>query len=181
TDVAGATSQLADERGTLAAAISNLQSGLTQVAAFLATNKNAISQSAGRLATISQALVADQEALNTTFSTAALGFENFNNAIDPDAPCVAGEGRTTCPVVFGRVNFPQGADSVLATYCPPSIKTGVPILVHSVPGLDKLKGLGVVPPATVVDSLCFSTASVIQGHAAPPGAPAQPDLGLARF
>lgn len=180
-DVASASSQLADERGTLAAAITNLQSGLSQVAAFLATNKDAITKVTSGVATTASALVADQQALMTTFRTAALGFENVNNAIDVNAPCVSGEQAATCPVIFGRINYPQGVDSVLAMYCPPTIKGGVPILVHSVNGLDRLKGLGVIPPATVIDSLCVSSASVVQGHNGAPGAPAQPDLGLSEF
>lgn len=181
TDVTTATGQLAGERDTLAAAITNLQSGLSQVAAFLATNKNAINQTTTALATTSQAIVSDQQALMTTFRTAALGFQNFNNAIDPTAPCVAGEAAKTCPVIFGRVDLPQGVDSVLATYCPTPLKGGLPIVVDSVPGITKIKGLDAVGTANVIDSLCVSAASVVQGHNGSPGAPKQPDLGLSRF
>jgi virulence factor Mce-like protein len=181
TDVTTATAQLADERGTLAAAIGNLQSGLSQVTAFLSANKSAITQTTAQLATTSQALVSDQQALLTTFRTAALGFQNFNKTIDPTAPCVAGEGRPTCPIIFGRVDFPQNAASVLATYCPRVIDAGLPIVVHSVPGIAKVPGLGGVSSADVIDSLCVSSASLVQGHPGSPGAPNTPDLGLSRF
>ncbi len=180
-DVSTATSELADERGTLAAAITNLQQGLSQVAAFLRSNQNNITSTTSQLATTSQALVADQKALMQTFNTAALGFQNFNNTIDVNSPCVAGEGAKTCPIIFGRLDLPQGVASVLQTYCPTPAASGVRIVLHSLPGLAKVKGLGAIGNASTIDSLCFSTAAMMQGHNGTPGAPQSPNLGLQEF
>jgi phospholipid/cholesterol/gamma-HCH transport system substrate-binding protein len=180
-DLTEATSQLAGERDTLAAAVANLQSGLSQVATFLRANRSDLTATTRQLATTSRAIVSDQKALLATFDTAALGFQNFNNAIDVNAPCVDGEHAKTCPVVFGRLDFPQGMAAVLKAYCPTPEAAGLPIVVHSIPGITKLKGLGGVGSANTIDSLCFSTASMMQGVKGSPGAPATPDLQLQEF
>jgi virulence factor Mce-like protein len=180
-DLTTATSQIASERDILAAAIANLQSGLSQIASFLQTNKSALTTTTRQLASTSQALISDQKALMTTFSTAALGFQNFNNAIDANAPCVAGEKARTCPIVFGRLDLPQDVAAVLATYCPPALSAGVPIVVHSLPAITQIPALKNVDTANNIDSLCVSSASVTQGHSGSPGAPQTPNLDLARF
>ena len=180
-DVSTATSELAGERGTLEAAITNLQQGLDQISTFLRGNQDTITATTGQLATTTKALVADQQALMDTFNAAALGFQNFNNTIDVNSPCVAGEAAKTCPVIFGRQDLPVGVESVLQTYCPPPASTGARIVVHSVPGITKLKGLGNVGQADTVDSLCFASSSMTQGHNGSPGAPNVPNLDLSRF
>jgi phospholipid/cholesterol/gamma-HCH transport system substrate-binding protein len=183
TDVTRATSQLADEKDVLAAAIDNLQKGLEQAAAFLRTNRSTISSMVGRLTTTSQALISDQQSLNTTFRTAALGFENVNRTIDVNAPCVAGESGSHCPVAFSRLVFAQGVASTVSTYCPTIQDVSLRIAVHSVPGLADLAipGIDAVQKPTTIDALCVSAYSMTQGHSATPGAPKAPDLGLARF
>jgi hypothetical protein len=47
--------------------------------------------------------------------------------------------------------------------------------------VSKIKGLGSVGNANIIDSLCVSSASVVQGHTGSPGAPQSPDLDLSRF
>lgn len=179
-DVAQATKELSDERGTLAAAIANLQDGLQQVTAFIHDNRSALKGSLTNLATTTQALIGDQQALTTTFDTAALGFQNFNRAVDENAPCAPGQGTGTCPIVFGRLDLTSNVQSIIETYCRSSLQEAVPILAQTVPGLQTL-GLKGVTTADTINTLCVLEYAGVQGRGGSPGAPATPDLGVARF
>ncbi|MGI8677795.1 MAG: MCE family protein [Jatrophihabitans sp.] len=184
-DVAVATKELADERGTLAAAIGNLQDGMQRVAAFIRANRDSLKGSVANLATTTQALIGDQKALTTTFGTAALGFQNFNRAVDENAPCAAPtEGTGICPIVYGRLDFTANTETIIKTYCHSSLQEAVPILLRTVPGLDTALGVLNLPgltPATTVNTLCVGEYAAVQGRGGTPGAPPSPDLGLSRF
>lgn len=179
-DVATATKELSDERGTLATAIANLQDGMQRVATFIRENRSSIKGSVTNLATTAQALVRDQKSLITTFNTAALGFQNFNRAVDENAPCQPGEGTGICPIVYGRVDLAANTESIIQTYCHSALQEGAPVLVQTVPGIKAL-GLSGLTSADTVNTLCVAEYSAVQGRGGSPGAPASPDLGLSRF
>jgi phospholipid/cholesterol/gamma-HCH transport system substrate-binding protein len=168
-DLAGATSELAAERDTLGAALGNLQQGLTQLAQFLRSNKAAIGATTAQLATSVSAVVKEQQDLIDTFDTAALGFQNFANAINLEAPCDTGHG--TCPALSVRVEVPATVHAIVDNYCGTTAQNAVPILANSA-------GVG---SATTVNTLCVFEMSAVQGNLPPPGAPNTPDLGLDRF
>ena len=168
-DVAGATRTLADERDMLGSAIANLQSGLDQLSRFISANKDAIGTDTRQLTSTTKAILADQQALIDTFDTAALGFENFGNAVNLNAPCQSGPGR--CPALDVRITLPANVASIVATYCGTTAQHAVPILLNSA-------GKGT---ADRLDTLCVYESSTEQGNKPAPGAPAGPDLGLSRF
>ena len=168
-DLAGATSELAAERATLGSAIANLQDGLTQLAAFLRSNRAVIGSTTARLTTTVSTVVKDQQALIDTFDTAALGFQNFANAINPNAPCDDGKGR--CTALSVRVDVPSTVGSIVTNYCGNTAQNAVPILASSA-------GVG---SATTLNTLCVFEFAAVQGKKAPPGSAPAPDLGLARF
>jgi virulence factor Mce-like protein len=168
-DLAGATSELAAERDTLGSAIANLQDGLTQLAQFLRANKADLGATTSRLATSVRTVANEQQALIDTFDTAALGFQNFANAINANAPCDSGKGK--CTALSVRVQVPANVQSIVANYCGTTAQNAVPILAGSA-------NLGT---ATTVNTLCVFEQAAVQGHNAPPGAPVSPDLGLAEF
>ncbi len=181
--VSAATKDLADERDVLASAIGNLQDALVRVAAFVRDNRASIKGSLAGLATTSAALVRDQQALATTFNTAALGFENFNRAVDLTAKCQPGAPREpdgSCPIVFGRLNLTPQSESIVKTYCKSAIQEGLPIIASAVPGIDKL-GIKGISDASVANTACVVNYSAVQGKKGTPGAPNTPDLGLERF
>jgi phospholipid/cholesterol/gamma-HCH transport system substrate-binding protein len=168
TDLAGATSELASERDTLGAAIANLQDGLVQLAQFLRTNKATIGTDTSQLATTAATLLREQRALIDTFDTAALGFQNFANAVNPNAPCDNGKGH--CPALSVRLDMPANIGAIVDTYCGSALQQSTPILEQSA-------GIGT---ADTINSLCVFEYSAEQGLKAP-GAPNAPDLGLDRF
>jgi ABC-type transporter Mla subunit MlaD len=168
-DLATATKSLADERDVLGSAIANLQDGLDQLTRFIRTNKDAIRADTSQLATTAKAIVADQQALIDTFDTAALGFQNFANAVNPNAPCEGGSG--TCPALSVRITMTSNVASIVATYCGATSRNAVPILSRSL-------GVG---SADTLNTLCVYEASTEQGMPPAPGAPTGPDLGLSRF
>jgi virulence factor Mce-like protein len=167
-DLAGATSELASERDTLGAAIANLQSGLAQLAQFLRTNKAAIGADTAQLATTATALLSEQKALIETFDTAALGFQNFANAVNPNAPCDDGKGH--CTALSLRIDMPANVGSIVDTYCGSDLQQSIPILEHSAN----------IGTANTINTLCVFEYSAEQGLKNP-GAPNAPDLGLDRF
>lgn len=169
-DLASATRTLADERAVLGSAIANLQDGLDQLTRFIRTNKDAIRANTSQLATTAKAIVADQQALIDTFDTAALGFQNFANAVNPNAPCEGGASGS-CPALSVRLTMTSNVASIVATYCGATARNAAPILARSL-------GVG---SADTLDTLCVYEASTEQGSKPAPGAPAGPDLGLSRF
>ena len=168
-DLSSATKTLADERGMLGSAIANLQDALAQLTRFIQANKDAIGSNTRQLATTAQSILANQQALIDTFDTAALGFENFGNAVNLNAPCQTGPGK--CPAINLRLTMPANVASIVANYCGPTIQNAGPILLNSVN-----KG-----SASTLNTLCVYESSTEQGVKPAPGAPAGPDLGLSRF
>jgi phospholipid/cholesterol/gamma-HCH transport system substrate-binding protein len=179
--VTTATSQIAGERKTIESAIANLQSALVEVVRFVRANKANVSSSLKHLLVTSEALISDQAALRKTFSTAALGFQNFNRTIDLDAPCT-GERGTKCPAAFARVDLPIGSGAITSTYCRDLITTFVPFLT-TIPGVKNVnQALRLIAPPTTLDSDCLSQHALVDGwDSSSPGAPALPNLGLSEF
>jgi ABC-type transporter Mla subunit MlaD len=165
-----ATSELADERTTLASAVSNLQSGLAEVADFLRTNQGRIGSTVKNLTTTVSAVMQEQDYLIKTFDTAALGFQNFNNAVDPDVPCVEKSGN--CPALFGRLDVTSDAAEIVKRYCGDSIiYSMLPIMAYSA-------GLAKGDP---IDTLCGAEIGLLQGQPGAPQAPHSPDLDLGHY
>ena len=181
TTVTTASSQIAAERQTIQAAIVNLQAALSDVVQFIDANRTHLSSALQRLVTTSKALISDQAALRTTFSTAPLGFQNFNRVVDHAAPCVD-DPHKMCPAAFARVDLPVGSPSITTTYCQDLATTFAPFLL-TVHGISELnKALLKLPPATTLGSDCLSQHALVDGWPqASPGAPQVPDLGLAAF
>jgi virulence factor Mce-like protein len=165
-----ATRELADERTTLASAVSNLQSGLAAVADFLRTNQGRIGSTVKNLTTTVAAVMQEQESLIKTFDTAALGFQNFNNAVDPDVPCVEKSGD--CPALFGRLDLTKDAAEIVKRYCGNSIVYSMlPIMAYSA-------GLAKGDP---IDTLCGAEIGLLQNQPGAPQAPHSPDLDLGHY
>jgi len=181
TSVTTATSQIAAERQTIQAAIVNLQSALEQVVQFINANRTHLSSALQHLVKTSQALVSDQAALRTTFSTAPLGFQNFDRLVDHSAPCVD-DPHKTCAAAFARVDLPIGSPSITTTYCQDLATTFAPFLL-TVQGIKELnKALKALQPATTLGSACLAQHALVDGWPqASPGAPKVPELGLAAF
>jgi phospholipid/cholesterol/gamma-HCH transport system substrate-binding protein len=179
--VTTATSQIAGERKTIESAIVNLQSALVEVVRFVRANRAHLSSSLKHLLVTSQALISDQSALRKTFSTAALGFQNFNRTIDLDAPCIGEPGRT-CPAAFARVDLPIGSGAITSTYCRDLITTFVPFLT-TIPGVKNVnQALRLLAQPTTLDSDCLAQHALVDGwDSSSPGAPALPNLGLSEF
>jgi phospholipid/cholesterol/gamma-HCH transport system substrate-binding protein len=179
--VTTATTQLADERGTLAAAITTMSAALGQVSTFVTKNHGRLKGSLESLKTISSALVADQDALEKTFTTAPLGFQNFANIVDTDAPCIDRPGAR-CPALFARLVLPSGTAAITNAYCRDLISTVIPILA-SLPGVKQVnQALKSIRPATPADALCLAQHAVFDGHnEGSPGILPAPDLNLARY
>ena len=169
-NLADATTELADERNTLASAVSNLQSGLAQVANFLRNNQSRIGSTVKNLSSTVSAVMQEQDYLIKTFDTAALGFQNFNNSVDPDVPCAGRSG--TCPALFGRLDLTKDAAEIVQRYCGNSIVYSMlPILEHSA-------GL---PAGEPIDTVCGAEIGLLQGQPGAPQAPHSPDLDLAHY
>jgi hypothetical protein len=112
----------------------------------------------------------EQDYLIKTFDTAALGFQNFNNAVDPDVPCVTKAGN--CPALFGRLDVTSDAAEIVKRYCGDSIiYSMLPIMAYSV-------GLAKGDP---LDTLCGAEIGLLQGQPGAPQAPHSPDLDLGHY
>lgn len=168
-DLAQATSSLAGERQTLASSISNIQSGLSEVAAFIKANQKTLGSTLQHTSTAISAIVADQKALIQTFDLAPLGFQNVNNALDLNAPCVSGGG--VCPAAWVLVNLTKDASAFVAKYCGAFTASFLPILESSA-------GVG---NASALDTDCAAQLGALQGAPGAPGAPKTPDMGLSNF
>jgi virulence factor Mce-like protein len=172
-DISSVTTQFADERTTIAAAIANLQQGLTQIAAFIKANQANLGTSVKNLATTVQAVMAEQNALIQTFSTAALGFQNFNNTVKLDGPCLTKDAQpNNCPVLWGRLDLPVDAANIVNQYCGGNVAYSMlPIIAASV-------GVGT---ANATQTSCGAQIGLLQGHTGPPGSPKAPDLDLTHY
>ena len=166
-DLADATGSLSDERATLAAAITNLQRGLATVSTFIRRHQEELGSSVRDLNTAVAAISAQQKSLIDTFDTAPLAFQNFNNAVDPSAPCPGRSG--TCPALFTRLDFTRDAAQIVQTYCGDNVlQSMLPILQYSVTRTG----------GTPKDTLCAAEIGLLQGRSGVPNAPAGPDLDL---
>ncbi|MDT4920594.1 MAG: phospholipid/cholesterol/gamma-HCH transport system substrate-binding protein [Pseudonocardiales bacterium] len=171
-DLASATGQLADERATISAAISNLQRALAEVVTFLRRNRGHIGSSVHNLDTTIAAVLAEQHALIQTFDTAPLGFQNFNRAIDPNAPCLSADGApNNCAALWGRIDTTSGASDLIKAYCGKVSDSLAPIILWN---------LGLAN-ATATETACGAEVGLLQGRSGPPGAPQQPDLDLTHY
>jgi phospholipid/cholesterol/gamma-HCH transport system substrate-binding protein len=171
-DLTTATGELADERATISAAIANLQQGLAQVAQFLRTNQSHIGGSVQHLNTTIAAVMAEQKALIQTFDTAPLGFQNFNRAIDPNAPCLTKDGApNNCSALWARVDATSDAADLVKTYCGTVPDSLFPIVLHD---------LGLAS-ATATHTDCGAEVGLLQNRTGPPGAPKTPDFDLTHY
>jgi hypothetical protein len=98
-----------------------------------------------------------------------LGFQNFINTVNPNAPCDDGKGH--CPALSFRLDLPSNISSIVSTYCGTALQNSVPILEQSA-------GIGT---ANTINTMCVYELASSQGVGPAPGAPAAPDLGLDRF
>jgi virulence factor Mce-like protein len=171
-DLANATGQLADERSTISAAISNLQQGLAEVARFLKANQAHIGGSVKNLNTTLAAVMAEQKALIQTFDTAPLGFQNFNRAIDPNAPCLTANGApNNCSALWSRINPSAGAATLVKNYCGTVPDSLFPIILHN---------LGLAD-ATATHTACGAEVGLLQKRPGPPGSAQTPDFDLTHY
>jgi len=169
-DLAAATGDLADERHTIATAVANLQAGLQQVVQFLRTNRANLHGSIANLNTTIGAIVSQQQALIKTFDTAALGFQNFNRAIDLNAACDTPTGDPhSCPAIWLRIDFTRDVVDTVRRYC------GASAVLSLIPILTSTARL---TPAQAVDTACATEIGTLQNRPGAPGAPAAPDLDL---
>jgi virulence factor Mce-like protein len=174
-DLNTATGQLADERSTISAAISNLQQGLAEVADFIKANQAHIGSSVKNLNTTIAAVMAEQKSLIQTFDTAPLGFQNFNRAIDPNAPCITAKGdggANNCTALWGRLDTTADVAAFVKQYCGTSVANPLLPIV-----LSNLK----LAKASATDTACGAQIGLLQGRTGPPGSPKTPDLDLTHY
>lgn len=174
-DIAQATTMLADERQTIASAVSNLQQGLAEVAAFIKANRAAIGGSVQNLTTVVSAVMSEQQSLIQTFDVAPLGFQNVNRAIDPNTPCPTVDGTgggNDCAALWGRIDFTHDEMAIVQQYCGPSVLN---------PLLNILASNAKLSPARAVDTACAAEFSALQNRTPSPGAPNSPDLDLSKY
>lgn len=169
-DLDVATGQLAGERGTLSAAIANLQRGLAQVAGFVKKNEGHLGNSVRQLDTTLAAVMREQRSLIQTFDTAPLGFQNFNRAIDPNSPCLSATGSPdNCSALWGRLDLPVDAWTLVERYCGDSILYPMLPIVAGNAGLAK---------ATATHTTCGAEIGLLAKRTGVAGAPKTPDLDL---
>jgi virulence factor Mce-like protein len=171
-DLSTATGQLAGERDTLAAAITNLQQAVAEVAQFLRVNRTHIGGSIKNLNTTIAAVMAEQRALIQTFDTAPLGFQNFNRAIDPHSPCLSRNGApNNCTGLWARVDTPANSADFVKRYCGDINDNLLPILLWNA----KLASV------TATETSCGAQVGLVQNRTGAPGAPTLPDLDLTHY
>jgi phospholipid/cholesterol/gamma-HCH transport system substrate-binding protein len=172
-DIAAVTQEFAGERTTIAAAIANLQSGLSEVATFIRANQANLGSSVKNLAATVAAVMSEQHALIETFSTAPLGFQNFNNTIKVDGPCeTATAAPNDCTVLWGRLDLPSNAAQIVKEYC------GGNVAYSMLPIIAASAGLGT---DSATDITCGAQIGLTQGRTGAPGAPKAPDLDLSHY
>jgi phospholipid/cholesterol/gamma-HCH transport system substrate-binding protein len=171
-DLSTATGQLADERETIGAAISNLQQGLAEVVVFLRTNRTHLGSSLKNLNTTIATVMSEQKALIETFDTAPLGFQNFNRAIDPNAPCVSADGApNNCNALWARLDFTSDAAALVNRYCGTVPDSLLPIILDNAGLAD----------ATATHTACGAEVGLLQGRTGPAGSPKTPDFDLTHY
>jgi len=174
-DIASVTKQFSDERATIAAAIANLQQGLTEVVTFIKANQANLTSSVTNLSSTVQAIMVEQHSLIQTFSTAALGFQNFNNTVQLKGACLTKDGKPfNCPVLWGRIDLPSDAAAIVSQYC------GGNVAYSMLPIIAASAGLG---HASATDTSCGAQIGLLQGRTgklSPPG-PKSPDLDLSHY
>lgn len=172
-DLATATSQLAGEREDLATALASLQTALGQLGTFVQSNRAAIGGTVQNLITVSNALLAHQRELIETFDVTPLAIGNLGRTVDTSDPAN--------PRARVRASLQPGQVALINQYCGQSSLPHVTRL-----GLQPVGGLlGPIlgtsgSTGTPWDLLCVTLDAVLQEPPAP-GAPAIPDLGIARF
>jgi virulence factor Mce-like protein len=171
-DLASATGQLADERATISAAVSNLQRALAEVVSFLRRNRGHIGSSVHNLNTTIAAVLAEQHALIQTFDTAPLGFQNFNRAIDLNAPCLTADGApNNCAALWARIDTPGGGAELVKAYCGKVADSLMPIILWNLR----------LANATATHTACGAEVGLLQGRPGAPGAPPVPDFDLTHY
>lgn len=172
-DLAGAVSDLSSERTVLASAVTNLQSGLAAVVSFIKANQANLGSSLTDLASTMKAVMTEEDALRKTFDTAALGFQNFNNAITPNGSCLTGDGSPhNCPGLWARLDLSSNVWDTIKTYCGSTVAS---------PMLPILQANAKLGPARAKDTDCGALIGLDQNDPGPPGSPRAPDLDLAHF
>jgi phospholipid/cholesterol/gamma-HCH transport system substrate-binding protein len=172
-DIATVTQQFASERTTIAAAIANLQSGLSEVASFIQANQANLGATVHNLTTTIGAVMSEQRSLIQTFGTAALGFQNFNNTVNLHGPCLSATAKpNSCPVLWGRLDLPSDAATIIKDYC------GGNVAYSMLPIIAASAGLG---SASATDTACGAQIGLLQGRTGPPGSPKDPDLDLTHY
>jgi virulence factor Mce-like protein len=175
-DLTTVTSEFADERQTIAAAIANLQQGLAEVAQFIKANEKHIDSSVRNLSDTVAAIMSEQKALIQTFDVAALGFENFNRSITTTGDCPTGTGKPrTCTGAFVRLDMTPQASSILRQYCGNPSNSIFPIFAYNSPVTV------VVRKGDAMDTLCAAAAGLLQNRTGSPNAPSAPDLDLSHY
>ena len=178
-DLAGATTELAGERQTIAVAVANLQSGLQQVSTFIKTNQDSIGASVRDLTTTVSTIMSEQKALIQTFDVAPLGFQNFNRSIQPNGPCATATGAPAdCPSVYARLTFGRNNASMQNAYCGDVAVNVLDVIAYSSPV--KLNA-GTIRNGDTLDLFCAVQAAIIDHRPGAPGAPNVPDLGLSKY
>lgn len=172
-DLATVTQQFAAERSTIASAVTNLQAGLSEVAAFIKANQANLGSSIKGLTTTVSAVMSEQKSLIQTFDNAALGFQNFNNAVEPNGPCqTATAAPHNCATLWARIDLPSNAAQIVNEYC------GDNVAESMIPILAATAGLG---RASATDTACGAELGLVQGRTGAPGAPKAPDLDLSHY
>jgi ABC-type transporter Mla subunit MlaD len=171
-DLTTATGQLADERATLGAAVANLQQGLAEVARFLRANQGHLGAAVRQLNSTVAAVLAEQRALIQTFDTAPLGFQNFNRAIDPRAPCLTKDGAPDdCTAIWARIDTASDAAAFVKRYCGTVPDSLLPVVLHNL-GLEF---------ADATHTACGAEVGLTQHRTGPRGSPRTPDLDLTHY
>lgn len=149
-------STLAADRGSLGSALSALQQALGQVTDFVQQDGSALGASIGNLQQTVAALDQDQQALAKAWDLAPLALENFNSAIDENAP---------------------GGPALVSTLDPTSDSL---TLVQQVCGSAQLRGVNLATEqskASTLDLACDASYGITD-LTPPPGSSTGPDMSL---
>lgn len=157
-DLGQASAMLADERSNIASALTALQTAFAGLAQFLDANRANLGSNVHNLVAVAQTLLAHQQELIEVLDAGPLSLENLSRSIFTGA-----DGR---PRIGSRYDALAGSDAIVQKYCGPVQ-----------PRLLRLGLNSVNHQATPLDVVCVSLTALDQ-EPAPPGAPAQPDLGL---
>jgi hypothetical protein len=117
--------------------------------------------------------MSEQKALIQTFDTAPLGFQNFNETIDSNGPCLSPTGAPhNCPGLWGRLNTTSDGWAFVQKYCGSSVLFPLlPILASNVGLAEK----------SATDTACGAEIGLLAKRTGAPGAPKTPDLDLSHY